>query len=125
MNPTLNDPRARLLASALDGAAGSAVKSNSGLPTEISEAIEAGADTLPVILDLIKKRFSNLVLVLVEKVDNSRPLNSLGMDSMLAAKFRTWFYQAFKVDIPFLMLLSDTVTLSRLAELVKEGVKEA
>ena len=124
-NPTLNDPRARLLASALDGAAGSAVKSNSGLPTELAEAIEAGADTLPVTLDLIKKRFSNLVLVPVEKVDDSRPLNSLGMDSMLAAEFRTWFYQAFKADIPFLMLLSDTVTLSRLAELVKEGVDEA
>ena len=126
-NPTLNDPRALLLASALDGAAGSAAKPNSGLPAELAEAIESGNDkeVFEVVLGLIKKRFSNLVLVPVEKVDDSRPLNALGMDSMLAAEFRTWFYQAFKVDIPFLMLLSDTVTLKRLAELVQEGVEAA
>lgn len=126
-NPTLNDPRALLLASALDGASASIAKSNSGLPAELAEALEGGndKDILEVVLLLIKKRFSNLVLVPVEKVDDSRPLNSLGMDSMLAAEFRTWFYQAFKVDIPFLMLLSETVTLKRLAELVKEGVEEA
>ncbi|KAL8860968.1 MAG: hypothetical protein Q9178_002723 [Gyalolechia marmorata] len=92
-NPTLNDPRALLLASALDGASGSAAKSNSGLPAELAKALEGGngKDVLEVVLLLIKKRFSNLVLVPVEKVDDSRPLNSLGMDSMLAAEFRTWF----------------------------------
>ena len=67
-------------------------------------------DVLEVVLFLIKKRSSNLVLVPVEKVDDSRPLKSQGIDSMLAAEFRTWFYQAFEVDIPFLMLLSETVT---------------
>ena len=126
-NPTLNDPRALLLASALDGAGGSAVKPNSELPAELAETIETGSDKemFEIVLSLIKKRFSNLVLMPVEKIDYSRPLNALEIDSILAARFRTWFYQTFKIDIAFLMLMSDTVTLRRLTGLVKKGVKKA
>jgi len=128
-NPTLNDPRASLLASSLDGEGDSALKSNSGLPAELAAALDAkeGGETsiLPTIVDLISKRFSNLVLVPVEKIDSAKPLVKFGMDSMLAAEFRTWFYQAFRVDVPFLTLLSEKVTLGSLGELVEKDVLEA
>lgn len=129
-NPTLNDPRASLLAASLDGESDAALKNNSGLPAELAAALDASgeggeASILDTIVLLIAKRFSNLVLVPVEKIDTTRPLVKFGMDSMLAAEFRTWFYQAFKVDVPFLTLLSETVTLRTLGEMVEKEVVEA
>lgn len=105
MNPILCDLRALLLASPLDGAGGSAVKPNSGLSAELAEAIEVGSDkdVSEVVLSLIKKRFSNSVLMPMKKIDDLRPLNALGMNRILATEFWAWFYRAFKVDIPFLM----------------------
>lgn len=124
--PTLNDPRASLLANALDtgsDAAGGA--SNSGLPAELAKALESGGSVLDAVLGLIAKKFSNFILVPLEKLDVGKPLALFGMDSMLAAEFRTWFYQAFKVDIAFLTLLSKTVTIRALAENVTEEVLAA
>jgi aryl carrier-like protein len=71
------------------------------------------------------KRFSNLVLQQVDKIDPSKSLSKFGMDSMLAAEFRTWFYQAFKVDVPFLTLLSDETTLNSLGNLVHVAITES
>lgn len=128
-NPTLNDPRASLLASSLDGESDAALKNNSGLPAELAAALDVSgeggeASILDTIVLLIAKRFSNLVLVPVEKIDRTRPLVKFGMDSMLAAEFRTWFYQTFKVDVPFLTLLSEAVTLRSLGEIVEREVVE-
>ena len=129
-NPTLNDPRASLLASALDGEPDAALKNNSGLPAELAAALGAGgkgdgASILDTVVSLITKRFANLVLVPVEKIDSTRPLARFGMDSMLAAEFRTWFYQAFKVDVPFLKLLDAAVTIRSLGAIVEKEVVEA
>jgi hypothetical protein len=44
------------------------------------------------------------------------------MDSMFAAEFHTWFFQAFKVDIPFLELLSKTITIRSLSETVNAEI---
>ncbi len=122
-NPTLNDPRASLLAASLDGESDAALKNNSGLPAELAAALDAGdASVLETIVLLIAKRFSNLVLVPVDKIDTAKPLVKFGMDSMLAAEFRTWFYQAFKVDVPFLTLLGAAVTLRSLGEMVEREV---
>ena len=134
-NPTLNDPRAAILAASLDGESDAALKSNNvGLPAELAAALDARAADggggeasfiLDTIVSLIAKRFSNLVLIPVERIDSARPLVKFGMDSMLAAEFRTWFYQAFKVDVPFLTLLSAAVTLRSLGELVEKEVVAA
>lgn len=125
-NPILNDPRAILLAAALDSEADSDLKNNSGLPNEVATALESGsADAiLAAVMGLIMNRFSNLVLLQMDKIDVGRTLSKFGMDSMLAAEFRTWFYQAFKVDIPFLTLLAESTTLNTLGELVCEQIGE-
>ncbi|OTA08257.1 PKS protein [Trichoderma parareesei] len=82
---------------------------------------EASAPTmLEAILRLTKKRFSNLILMQLDAVDDSAPLPSFGVDSMLAAEFRTWFFNTFKVDVPFLDIVSPQKSLRTLAEFVEE-----
>ena len=116
-SPTLSDPRASVLAGSLEG--DSTLKSQAdNLPMEISKAVENGIQLSEAVLQHISKRFSNLVLVPLEKVDAAKPLAAYGMDSMIAAEFRTWFFQSFQVDIPFLELLSKTVTINSLSEIV-------
>lgn len=82
---------------------------------------EASAPTmLDAILRLTKKRFSNLILMQLDAVDDSAPLPSFGVDSMLAAEFRTWFFNTFKIDVPFLDIVSPQKSLYTLAEFVEE-----
>lgn len=67
---------------------------------ELAAALDNGHEgqsVLEAIVHHIVKRFSNLVLQQVDKIDTAKTLSKFGMDSMLAAEFRTWFYQAFKV----------------------------
>ncbi|RYP41540.1 hypothetical protein DL767_000967 [Monosporascus sp. MG133] len=45
---------------------------------------------------------------------------SFGVDSMLAAEFRTWFWNTFKVDVSFLDVVSTQKALYNLAEHVEE-----
>jgi hypothetical protein len=118
-NPTLDDPRASVLARALDGQADLALKGQDGdFPAEVVKALEAGAPLSDAILAHISKRFGDLVLLPADKVDVKKPLAGYGMDSMIAAEFRTWFFKALRVDIPFLELLSKTVTIVSLRDTV-------
>lgn len=75
------------------------------------------------ILAHITKRFGNLVLLPLAQVDVSKPLAEYGIDSMIAAEFRTWFFQTFHVDIPFLTLLNKTSTVLSLSEAVTTEVE--
>lgn len=125
-NPTLNDPRAAVLAAALDGDADKAFKEqNSNIPVEVSQALEDGASLSEAVLTHVTKRFGNLVLLPFAQVDITKPLATYGMDSMIAAEFRTWFFQSFQVDIPFLTLLSKSSTLTSLSKTVVSAIEEA
>lgn len=127
-NPTLNDPRASVLAAVLDSDTDKNLKGSSGMPDELAEALASGHEgqsVLEAIVQLVVQRFSNLVLQQVDRIDPARSLSKFGMDSMLAAEFRTWFYQAFKVDVPFLTLLSETTTLTTLGEMVHQSVSSS
>ena len=50
------------------------------------------------VLALVRKRFSNLLLMLLDAVDTKKAIAWFGMDSMIAAEYRTWFWTVFKVD---------------------------
>ena len=54
----------------------------------------------------------------IERIDIARSLAEFGVDSMIAAEFRTWIWTTFRVDIPFLDLLSKQKTLSMLSEII-------
>lgn len=75
------------------------------------------------ILQITRKRFSALILMPVERIDIARSLAEFGVDSMIAAEFRTWIWTTFRVDIPFLDLLSKQKTLSMLSEIIAAEMK--
>ena len=121
--PTLNDPRAAILASSLDGESDlHSKKTDTGLPPSLAATLETeNCDEDMVketITTIVLQRLANLILVPAGKIDREMPLVKWGMDSMLAAEFRTWFFMAFGVDVPFLLLLGDAVTPNVLGELV-------
>ncbi|KAL8735750.1 MAG: hypothetical protein Q9166_000613 [cf. Caloplaca sp. 2 TL-2023] len=131
-NGTMQDSRTGMLAASLDpkeGSDGAAVASidaawSKGLPALVIKALATGAaDAFSLneaILTLVCKRFSNLLLMPLDAVDPKKPIASFGIDSMIAAEYRTWFWTVFKVDIPFLDILSSTNHLQTLADMVEK-----
>lgn len=138
-NGTMQDSRAILLSASLDSkdeenesntiSAAATAAWSVGLPPDLIKALASEASSArtlgEAILNLIRKRFSNLILMPLDKVNDSKPLSQYGMDSMIAAEYRTWFWSTFKVDIPFLEILSSTNCLKTLGELVEEKVEES
>ncbi|KAJ4296344.1 hypothetical protein N0V90_006389 [Kalmusia sp. IMI 367209] len=128
-NPTLDDPRANLLSSALDGQEDVLRHSSTdGLPPPLAQALEEGQTLKEALLDFMRKRFGNLTLIKFDDVDVQLPFVKFGMDSMLAAEFRTWFYQTLTVDVPFLMFMDKNTTLEGMRDFVlgeMEGAKAA
>jgi hypothetical protein len=97
----------------------------SSLPASVSAAFapEADAETMEAaVLRLMKKRFSNLILMPFDQIDESKPLPAFGVDSMISSEFRSWFYSVFRVDVPFLDLMSAQKSLASLADFVKAKV---
>ncbi|OJK01834.1 hypothetical protein ASPACDRAFT_50671 [Aspergillus aculeatus ATCC 16872] len=138
-NGTMQDPRAVLLSASLDAPSAStsanaasistvsvsALPWAAGIPAGVLKTMAttpevATAATLnAAILLLVRKRFSNLLLMDLDKIVSEKPITSYGMDSMIASEFRSWFYSVFKVDIPFLEVLNDTSSLQSLSNAVE------
>ncbi|KAI1660867.1 polyketide synthase [Daldinia decipiens] len=96
------------------------------VPAAVSAAFasEADADTMrEAILRLVKKRFSNLILMPFDQIGGDRSLLEFGVDSMIASEFRSWFWSVFRVDIPFLDIMSARTSLVVLAEFVEAKLK--
>ena len=86
-------------------------------------ATEANAETMQeAIRRLIKKRFSNLILMPLDQIDEHKPMPDFGVDSMIASEFRSWFWAVFRVDLPFLDIMSPQKSLLVLAEFVEGKV---
>jgi hypothetical protein len=125
-NPTLDDPRAALLAHALDGAGDVDRAAQEGrYPVPVAKGLQDGLTLTEAVLDFVRHRFGNLVLIKYDAVDVAKPLSDYGMDSMLAAEFRTWFWSSMAVDIPLLMLLSKTCNLAGLADMAVAALEAA
>lgn len=117
--PAMEDPRANLLASALDGQDenDSSSGSTGGLPAEVASLMKSGQTLPEAMLNFIRKRFGNLVLLKFNDVNVKKPLAQYGMDSMIGAEFRIWFYKSMGVDIPLVLLLGSTCTIESLRDL--------
>ncbi|KAK6516284.1 hypothetical protein TWF506_006193 [Arthrobotrys conoides] len=114
----LKDPRAAILARAVHKQNMSAIAQDDSLPAEISKARKSGIALSEEISKCVAKQFGDLVLMSASKVAMTRPLNEYGLDSMIASDLRSWFYQTFNLDVPFLVLLSKTTTLDSLSKSV-------
>jgi NADP-dependent 3-hydroxy acid dehydrogenase YdfG len=130
-NGTMKDPRAIQLAASLDRDSDSSPDQattidaawSKGLPPHVAKtlaAVSAQSSSLSeAILNAVARSFSNLLLIPKDKVDTTISIASAGMDSMIAAEFRSWFFNAFQVDIPFLDIMDTSTTLSSLAKTVE------
>ncbi|KAL9037595.1 MAG: hypothetical protein Q9214_005633 [Letrouitia sp. 1 TL-2023] len=130
-NIVFDDPRASLVALAFYGQQGPSSGAKEDLDTlsaELSAAVQSEGSESPLrcaIESLAANRFSQLTLTPLNKVSMDKQLAVYGMDSMLAAEFRTWLYRVFKVDVPVLELLSSTVSLASLVENIEKSAKTA
>ncbi|KAF4953184.1 hypothetical protein FGADI_6159 [Fusarium gaditjirri] len=92
------------------------------IPSTLSPVFASVADSATLriaIMQLIKTRFSNLILVPIDQISEDKPLPSFGVDSMIASEFRSWFWAVLRIDIPFLDIMSTKTTLGVLAGLVE------
>lgn len=92
------------------------------VPTHALRLLESQTDADSMqgaISRLVTKRFSSLILTPVDQIDDGKALSRFGVDSMIASELRTWFWTAFKVDVPFLDIMDPEKTLSSLAEFVE------
>ena len=128
---TTKDPRAAFLAASLSEKAADETSVrhsdipawSAGLPPALIDTLsfQATASTLAeAVLGLVRKRFSSLILVQPDNLDDGKPLIQYGIDSMIAAEFRSWFWSIFKVDVPFADILSSEKSLSSLAALMEQ-----
>ncbi|KAL3484070.1 hypothetical protein BJX62DRAFT_244310 [Aspergillus germanicus] len=142
---TMQDPRTALLlvslqaeqdlnkegAGTTDANAGSAATAAAWFIDEVPAtdkkllASEASAPSLSdALLRLTRRQFSNVILMPLEQVEDRRPMSQFGVDSMIASEFRTWFWSAFQVAIPFLVIMSSRTTLVELAKCVEAKLLE-
>ncbi|KAI8963504.1 polyketide synthase [Daldinia sp. FL1419] len=95
------------------------------VPANLTEPLffAAGGGTLyDAILNLVRKRFSDVMLIQQDQIENFKPLAQFGLDSMIAAELRTWFWRTFKVDVPFFNLMSPTENINTLAKQVEANI---
>ncbi|ETS78853.1 hypothetical protein PFICI_08706 [Pestalotiopsis fici W106-1] len=142
-NLPFQDPRASIVAHALEVQnltrtahhAGKKGRFAASSAVWAEEAQQTGLDSLSTatdakshrdaVLKVIQKQFSNLILTPLDAILVTKPLAQFGVDSMIASEFRTWFWATFKIDVPFLDLLSATRSLSSLADSVVEKLRQA
>ena len=127
-HPALEDPRAKLLINSFNGGANDGSQDQAGadaggLPARVVTLMQAGESLTEAVLAHIRHRFGNLVLLKYDDVDTRKPLSQYGMDSMIGAEFRTWFYQSLSVDVPLVMLLGTACTLESLRDLAVVSLK--
>ncbi|KAF1999303.1 reducing type I polyketide synthase 10 [Amniculicola lignicola CBS 123094] len=124
---TLTEPRMSLLARAfesMDPTSGSSRVSSENVQANIEKSVKAGKPIFEDILEVLVKKFSNAFLVAVDKLDVNKALTQFGMDSMLGAEIRTWFYQTLGVDVAFFVLLSAETSITALSRLVEKEVQK-
>lgn len=81
-----------------------------------AESKRADGGNEGTVLDRIRTKVSRLLYVPLDEVDTEKPINDYGIDSMIAAELRNWFFTSFGREVSLLNLLSATMTIQRLAE---------
>ncbi|KAJ5519098.1 Acyl transferase/acyl hydrolase/lysophospholipase [Penicillium expansum] len=128
-NHVFADPRAALFTASFARRAAGKSETHSAaahLPREIARALRESQDTAPIIDRLravVSKKLSNLILLPESELEADRPLGDFGLDSMLAAEFRTFIFRTFEVDVPFVVLLKRSTTVNTLAGLIVQGLQ--
>ncbi|WGD39101.1 type I polyketide synthase [Streptomyces cathayae] len=95
-------------------ASGTEAVEESAQPVRPTDRPEAGtADGAPAgeLLDFLKQEVSVVMGLRAERVNVNRPLNRLGMDSLMAVELRNRIERRYQVKLPMVQLLKDgTIT---------------
>lgn len=76
----------------------------------------AGGGEEGTVLDRIRTKISRLLYVPLDEVDVEKAVNDYGIDSMIAAELRNWFFASFEKEVSLSKLLGATMTVQKLAE---------
>lgn len=87
----------------------------------IHEAADAKEAT-SVVLEELKKKLSQTMMIDVDEINPSKQLFMLGVDSLIAVELRSWFAKVFAADVAVFNILQGS-TAADLAQLVAELVK--
>ncbi|KAL3957170.1 hypothetical protein ACCO45_007748 [Purpureocillium lilacinum] len=79
-------------------------------------AAEDPAECLVILENCFALALGNLLEIDPEQLDSSRPVASLGIDSLVAIRIREWFLKEMGVDVPVLKVMSDNYSMSRMCD---------
>lgn len=82
-------------------------------------------NTTDSLISRIHKRVARCLYIAAEDIDVAQPINSYGMDSMVAAEILNWIFSAFNARISLLNLLHPTMSVEKLATEVESAMKTA
>ena len=133
-NHVLADPRASLFAAAYERSTrtssqsgGRAAATAGGLPPEVAKALASGGSDMSIfdaVQAIVAHKIANLILLPVEQLRPGQKLGEFGIDSMLAAEFRTSIFHALEVDVPFMTLLDKQTSVQSLTEMIMKELEE-
>ncbi|KAL9130123.1 MAG: hypothetical protein Q9217_001597 [Psora testacea] len=120
--PAETDPRTSFLSTArVNALAAKGQAEEAASPTDDDDAADGNLSPLDAAVANIKTRFSKLLSMNIEKIDVTKNLSGFGLDSMMGTEFRNWYFQSYKVDVPFLELVEGKSTIMSLAEKATGG----
>ncbi|KAI9653650.1 MAG: Type I Iterative PKS [Bathelium mastoideum] len=102
------------------GASHDSEASAKDFPREIVDAL-ATKDTSVLheaLYAILAHKLSNLALLPKEKISPNIRLSAVGIDSMLAAEFRSFLFHLLKADVPVPTLMDDNITLLELVQAI-------
>lgn len=129
-NHVLSDPRASLFAAAFarstNAVDGRGAATRHGVPEELAKALHDGSSVsvFDAVRTIVAKKISNLILLPADTLKPEQQLGEFGLDSMLAAEFRTFIFKTLEVDVPFMTLLANSTSVNSLAQLITKGLEE-
>jgi hypothetical protein len=101
-----------------------ATATKDGLPPAIASAIAAQDRQAlqTAAFEVLASKLSNLVLMALDKISAQLVLSEIGMDSMLAAEYRTFMFRTFNVDVPFLTLMDSGTSMQIISDVICDGL---
>jgi hypothetical protein len=127
-SPLTQDPRASIITATfvdVDQKSGDKSARDESLPLGVSDAVLAGASLPEAVASFVRKDLGLILSMDPEDICPEKSLPAYGVDSMIATEVRTWLFQAFKVDVSLFKILSKSVTIQMITELVVEEISKA
>ena len=95
---------------------------NGGLPSPVAQALASNSkETLRgTIIPILAEQLAHLVFMPPERISPQMHLLDIGMDSTLAAQYRTLIFRVLSVEVPFITLMDPKLKLLDIADWICE-----